>query len=54
MAPNPSDLSLEITVALSSPAHRVEAMLAAWRERCPIYLAVLKPNAISLSTAKVS
>jgi hypothetical protein len=26
-------------------------MLAAWRERCPIYLALLKPNSIALTTA---
>ena len=26
-------------------------MLAAWRERCPIYLALLKPQSIALSTA---
>jgi hypothetical protein len=26
-------------------------MLAAWRERCPIYLALLEPNSIALTTA---
>jgi hypothetical protein len=26
-------------------------MLAAWRERCPIYLALIKPQTIALTTA---
>ncbi len=50
-APDLTDLALEIKVATSSPSDRVEAMFAAWRERCPIYLALLKPNAIALSMA---
>jgi uncharacterized OsmC-like protein len=48
------DISLEIQVSSPSPDERIEAMLAAWRERCPIYLALLKPNAIALSTAVVA
>jgi hypothetical protein len=27
-------------------------MLKAWQERCPIYLALLKPNSIALSAAR--
>jgi hypothetical protein len=50
VAPDLTDLALEITVGSSSPADRVEAMLAAWQERCPIYLALLKPRAIELTT----
>ncbi len=38
-------------VTSSSPQDRVEAMLAAWRDRCPIYLALLKPQSIALSTS---
>jgi len=26
-------------------------MLAAWRERCPIYLALMKPQSIKLTVA---
>src|SRR6266576_3454414 len=44
VAPDLGDLSLEIRVSSSSPDDRVEAMFAAWRERCPIYLALLKPQ----------
>jgi len=49
--PDLGDLALSIEVSSSSPSDRVEAMLAAWRERCPIYLALLKPNAIELTTS---
>lgn len=51
VAPDLADLQLEISVSSTSPADRVEAMLAAWRERCPIYLALLKPQSIAFSTA---
>ena len=50
VAPDLADLALEIRVASPSPNDRVEAMLAAWRERCPIYLALIKPQSIALST----
>ncbi|HET7702703.1 MAG TPA: OsmC family protein [Candidatus Limnocylindrales bacterium] len=50
-APDVGDLTLDIRLATASPADRVEAMLAAWRERCPIYLALLKPNQIALTTS---
>jgi uncharacterized OsmC-like protein len=49
-APQLGDLALEIVVKSSSPSDRLEAMFAAWRERCPIYLALLEPNRIALST----
>jgi uncharacterized OsmC-like protein len=50
IAPDLADLALDIKVSSPSPKDRVEAMLAAWRERCPIYLALLKPNSIALTT----
>ena len=51
ISPDLADLALDIKVSSPSPKDRVEAMLAAWRERCPIYLALLKPNSIALTTA---
>jgi hypothetical protein len=51
VAPDLADLELEIRVSSPSSKDRVDAMLAAWRERCPIYLALLKPNSIALTTA---
>lgn len=54
IAPDLADLALEIRVASPSPEDRVEAMLAAWRERCPIYLALLKPQSIALTTTRAA
>jgi uncharacterized OsmC-like protein len=50
-APDLTDLALDIRVVSSSPGDRTEAMLDAWRERCPIYLALLKPASIALTTS---
>ena len=50
-APDLTDLKLDIQLTSSSPQDRIDAMLAAWRERCPIYLALLKPNAVELTTS---
>jgi len=52
IAPDLTDLALDIQVSSTSPEDRIEAMLAAWRERCPIYLALLKAQPIALTTAK--
>jgi uncharacterized OsmC-like protein len=49
-----TDIELDIRVASPSPDDRVEAMLEAWRERCPIYLALLRPRSIALSTARIA
>jgi uncharacterized OsmC-like protein len=54
IAPDLADLALDIQVSSPSPEDRVEAMLAAWRERCPIYLALLKPNSIALTTGSLA
>jgi uncharacterized OsmC-like protein len=51
VAPDLADLALDIKVSTSSPKDRIHAMLAAWRKRCPIYLALLKPQSIALTTA---
>jgi uncharacterized OsmC-like protein len=50
-SPDLADLALDIQVTSPSPQDRVEAMLAAWRDRCPIYIALLKPQTIALSIA---
>jgi uncharacterized OsmC-like protein len=50
-APDLSDLGLDITVSTHSPQDRVDAMFEAWKDRCPIYLALLNPNAIALTTS---
>jgi uncharacterized OsmC-like protein len=50
-SPELTDLALDVRVSTTSPADRVDAMFDAWRQRCPIYLALLNPNAIDLSMA---
>ena len=51
VAPDLGDLALEIRGSSPSPQDRVDAMLAAWRERCPIYLALVKPQSVTLTIA---
>ena len=51
VAPDLADLALEIRVSSSSPQDRVDEMLAAWRQRCPIYLALIKPQTVTLTIA---
>jgi len=50
-APDLTELKLDIQVSSSSPQDRIDAMFAAWKQRCPIYLALLNPNAIELTMA---
>jgi len=41
-------IELSITVSSADPADRLEAMFAAWKERCPIYLALINANTVAL------
>ena len=50
VAPDLADIALEITVTSASDRARIDEMLAAWQERCPIYLAIKRPNAVAFST----
>ena len=50
-APDLTELKLDIKISSGSPQDRIDAMFAAWMERCPIYLALLNPNAIELTTS---
>lgn len=47
---NPALEQFELRIEVSSPdpADRLEAMFAAWRERCPIYLALINPNQVTV------
>lgn len=51
VSPALENLALDIEVQSTDPEDRVQAMLAAWRERCPIYLALLRPNEVELRTS---
>ena len=50
-SPALDDIELSITVSSPDPADRLEAMFAAWRERCPIYLALLNRNPVGVDFA---
>lgn len=43
-----ADISLSIHVVSRDPAERVNAMLAAWEARCPIYLALRRESPVAL------
>jgi len=45
-----SGLELDIEIASPDGPERTDPMLAAWRERCPIYLALLGANDIGLTS----
>jgi uncharacterized OsmC-like protein len=47
--PDLTDIELEVQVVTPDSEATTAPMFAAWRERCPIYLALRNPNAISLS-----
>jgi uncharacterized OsmC-like protein len=51
VAPDLTDLSLEIRVISPDSDDRVQPMLRTWEQRCPIYLALQKPNAIAFSAS---
>ena len=45
-------LRIDITVSSTSEPDRVSALQQAWAQRCPIYLALLRPNEITLTFAR--
>lgn len=47
--PELGDLALDIVVVSPEPEERLAALYAAWTERCPVYLALLKPQSIELT-----
>ena len=44
--PDLGNLAVDITVDSPEPEERLQELFAAWTARCPIYLALLKPNAV--------
>jgi uncharacterized OsmC-like protein len=49
-SPELADIAIDIEVTSPDPAAKTGPMLEAWRERCPIFLALLRPNDVSLTT----
>src|SRR5438876_1352533 len=50
--PQLDGIQLDVEVTSRSSDERLEALFAAWRERCPIYLALLNPNRIGLTMTR--
>lgn len=50
VSPALSDIAIDIEVTSPDPEDRTGPMLAAWRERCPIFLALVRPNDVSLTS----
>lgn len=52
--PDLEDVELAIEIESPDPQDRVEALYAAWLERCPIYLALTRPLALRATLAHAS
>jgi uncharacterized OsmC-like protein len=48
-APDLGELTLDVELDSPSPAARVHAMQQAWLQRCPIFLALLKPQEVAVN-----
>jgi uncharacterized OsmC-like protein len=46
--PDLEEIEIEISIVTSASAERLATLEAVWRERCPIYLAVVKANQASV------
>ena len=45
-SPDLGDIAIDITVASAEPKERLDGLYQTWLERCPVYLAILKPNVV--------
>jgi uncharacterized OsmC-like protein len=50
--PDLQDIEIEISIATSVSAERLAVLEKVWRERCPIYLAVVKPSQTAVRLTK--
>jgi len=53
-SPALDEIQLAIRVTSPDPAERLEPMFAAWRARCPIYLAIREANPVALDLQAAS
>jgi uncharacterized OsmC-like protein len=49
-SPELGDIALDIQITTADGDDKTGPMFAAWRERCPIFLALLRPRTVSLTT----
>jgi uncharacterized OsmC-like protein len=48
---SPELMDIELDIEVKTPdAEKTAPMFEAWRERCPIYLALLRPRSVALTT----
>jgi len=40
---------VDISVVSSEPEEKLQHLFAIWKERCPIYLALIKPTTVAAS-----
>jgi uncharacterized OsmC-like protein len=52
--PDLTDIALTIEVRSPDAPEHTDPMLAAWRERCPIFLALLRPNAVAFEATVIA
>jgi uncharacterized OsmC-like protein len=43
------NLVLKVEIDSPSPQEKIDALLAVWRQRCPVYLALTQPQEVELS-----
>jgi len=49
-SPELGDIALDIQITTPDGDEKTGPMFDAWRERCPIFLALLRPRTVSLTT----
>jgi len=49
--PDLSDIGIEVRITSPDGDEAIERLLGAWRERCPVYLALTKPMPVSVTRA---
>ncbi len=48
-APDLQNLTLRVEIDSPSPQEKIDALLAVWKQRCPIYLALTLPQSVRVS-----
>jgi uncharacterized OsmC-like protein len=54
VSPDLRELSLDLRIASPGGEAAVRDLLAVWQERCPVYLALTKPMAVSITAAALN
>jgi uncharacterized OsmC-like protein len=49
-SPELGSIELDVIVVTPAPASKTGPMFDAWKDRCPIYLALLRPGSVALTT----